>query len=151
MVYTIGQVAQEYNISVHTLRYYEKEGLLPFVKRTKSGIRQFDEHAMDGLKIIDCLKKTGMPLKDIKEFMDSCILGDETLVKRRDMFHEREKIVLEQIKELDNVLSVVKYKCWYYDTAVELGSEKEVIKISADDLPHEIKTLYKEYKEKEVI
>lgn len=147
VVYTIGQVAKKYNLSIHTLRYYEKEGLLPFVKRTSSGIRQFDDNAIDGIRIIECLKKTGMPLKKIKEFIDSCIQGDETLIKRKNMFHERKKVVLDQIQDLNNTLNVIKYKCWYYDTAVEFGSEKKVMNLPIDQLPNEVKSLYDKYKE----
>ncbi len=129
MDYSISQVAKTYNLSIHALRYYEKEGLLPFVKRTQSGIRKFDEIAMDGLKIVECLKKSGMPLKEIKQFLDWCQEGDTTLTKRRDMFHERREIVLAQMAELKNVLDVISYKCWYYETAVTEGSEEAVKKI----------------------
>jgi len=129
MEYSISKVAETYNLSIHTLRYYEKEGLLPFVKRTKSGIRKFDDAALDGLKIVECLKKSGMPLKDIKQFLDWCAEGKTTLTKRRDMFHERRETVLAQIAELHKVLDVINYKCWYYETAVNEGSEEAVRKM----------------------
>lgn len=124
MDYSISQVSEIYKLSIYTLRYYEKEGLLPFVKRTKSGIRKFNETALDGLKIVECLKKSGMPLKDIKRFLDWCEEGDATLTLRRDMFHERRETVLAQMAELQHVLDVINYKCWYYETAVSEGSEK---------------------------
>jgi len=124
MEYSISQVAEMYNLSIHTLRYYEKEGLLPFVKRTKSGIRKFDDEAIAGIKIVECLKKSGMPLKDIKVFRDWCQEGDSSLVKRRDMFYERRKTVLAQIAELQKVLDVINFKCSYYETAVNEGFEE---------------------------
>lgn len=129
MDYSISQVAESYNLSIHTLRYYEKEGLLPFVKRTRSGIRRFDKTALDGLKIVECLKKSGMPLKDIKRFLDWCQEGNSTLEKRRDMFYERRETVLAQVAELQKVLDVITYKCWYYETAVAEGSEEAVKKM----------------------
>ena len=142
MTYSIGQVAEEFNLSIHTLRYYEKEGLLPFVKRTSSGIRQFDEIALDGLKIVECLKKTGMPLKDIRLFLDWCQEGDNTLAKRKDMFHERKQAVLDQIAELQEVLNLINYKCWYYEEAVKHGSEEAVKNIPPEKIPEEIKDFF---------
>jgi len=129
MDYSISQVAKIYNISIYTLRYYEKEGLLPLVKRTRSGIRKFDEAALDSLKIVECLKKSGMPLKNIKQFLDWCQEGNASLAKRRDMFHERRETVLAQMAEMEKVLDVITYKCWYYETAVFEGSEEAVKKM----------------------
>lgn len=123
MEYSIGQVASIFNLSIHTLRYYEKEGLLPFIKRTKSGIRKFDDSSVGGLKMVECLKKSGMPLKDIKQFLDWCQEGDSSLAKRSKLFHERKETVLAQMAEMQKVLDVINYKCWYYDTAVAEGSE----------------------------
>ena len=96
------------------------------IKRSSSGIRQFDEYAIEGLKVVECLKKTGMPLKDIRQFIDWCRDGDDTLEKRRDMFYERKQAVLAQITELNEVMKLIEFKCWYYDTALEKGSEKAV-------------------------
>ncbi len=143
MNYSIGQVADKFDLSIHTLRYYEKEGLLPFVKRTTSGIRQFDEQTIESLRIVECLKKTGMPLKDIRQFMDWALEGDSSLEQRQSMFHERKKVVLDQIAELQSVLDLINFKCWYYDTAAELGSEKAVTSMDRSDIPEEIKDLYR--------
>ena len=144
MTYSIGEVSKLFNLSIHTLRYYEKEGLLPFVKRTVSGIRKFDETDIEELKIVECLKKTNMPLKDIRTFLDWCQDGDNTIEKRRDMFYERKKIVLEQIAELEKVLDTVNFKCWYYDTAVKDGTEEAVRKFPVERMPNDIKSIYEE-------
>jgi DNA-binding transcriptional MerR regulator len=128
MDYSISQVSKMYNLSIHTLRYYEKEGLLPSIKRTRSGIRKFDETTISGIKIVECLKKSGMPLKDIKLFIEWCEQGDASLIKRRDMFHERRETVIAQIAEMQKVLDVINYKCWYYDTAVDEGTESGVLR-----------------------
>ena len=69
MYYTIGEMAKIINVAPSTLRYYDKEGLLPFVERTEGGIRMFKESDYEGLTIINCLKNSGMPLKDIKVFL----------------------------------------------------------------------------------
>ncbi len=121
--YSISEVAKELNLSVYTLRYYDKEGLLPFVERTASGIRVFKDSDINALNIIECLKSTGMPIKEIKNFIDWCSEGDSTLQNRFDMFLERKAIVEAQIKELHKTMEVIDHKCTYYKTALEAGTE----------------------------
>ncbi|MEL7655175.1 MAG: MerR family transcriptional regulator [Bacillota bacterium] len=123
MTYSIGQVAKMLNLTIYTLRYYDKEGLLPFVERTLNGTRVFKESDLDALKIIECLKATGMPIKDIKNFIDWCSLGDSSLQQRNVMFIERKAIVEAQMEELKKTMEVIEHKCWYYKTALEAGTE----------------------------
>ena len=144
MTYSISQVAKKFNLTIHTIRYYEKEGVLPFIKRTKSGIREFDQKSLDALNMIECLKKTGMSLKDIKVFQDWCAEGDSSIEKRKEMFEERKEDILGQISELQHVLKLIEFKCWYYGKASELGSEKAVMDLEKDKIPDEIKKLYQE-------
>lgn len=124
MKLTISEVGEKMNLTVHTIRYYDKEGLLPFVERTESGIRYFSEQDIEGLALINCLKSTGMPIKEIKSFVDWCVEGDSTLNQRYAMFIERKESVLKQISELQKALDRIEHKCWYYKTAVEAGTEK---------------------------
>lgn len=98
--YSISEAAKELNLTPYTLRYYDKEGLMPFVERTLSGNRLFKESDISALKIIECLKSTGMPIKEIKNFIDWCSDGDSTLQQRYDMFIDRKAIVEAQIEEL---------------------------------------------------
>lgn len=123
MLYSISQVAEKTGLTTHTLRYYEKEGLLPFVSRTNSGIRDFKESDLDRLSIITCLKQSGMPIKQIKQFIDLCILGDDTLEERLDIFIQHKKLVEEQMAELEKHMQKINHKIWYYKTAVEAGTE----------------------------
>lgn len=121
--YSIGEVAKQLNLSVYALRYYDKEGLMPFVERTASGIRSFKESDISALKIIECLKATGMPIKEIKHFIDWCSEGDTTLQKRYDMFIERKAIVAAQMEELKKTMEVIDHKCLYYQMALDAGTE----------------------------
>ncbi|MFD1862928.1 MerR family transcriptional regulator [Planococcus chinensis] len=121
--YTIGEVAKQLNLSVYALRYYDKEGLMPFVERTASGIRSFKESDISALKIIECLKATGMPIKEIKHFIDWCSDGDATLQKRYDMFMERKALVEAQMEELKKTMAVIDHKCQYYQAALDAGTE----------------------------
>lgn len=121
--YSISEVAKELNLTVYTLRYYDKEGLMPFVERTESGTRLFKETDIDALKIIECLKATGMPIKEIKSFIDWCSEGDSTLQQRYDMFIERKAIVEAQMEELKKTMELIEHKCSYYKTALDAGTE----------------------------
>ncbi|SDX68090.1 MerR family transcriptional regulator [Paenibacillus sp. PDC88] len=121
--YTISEVARELNLTPYTLRYYDKEGLLPFVERTASGKRLFKQSDVDTLKIIECLKLTGMPIKEIKSFIDWCSDGDDTLQQRHDMFIERRTRVEAQMEELKKTMEVIEHKCLYYKTALDAGTE----------------------------
>lgn len=121
--YSISEAAKLLNLTVYTLRYYDKEGLLPFVERTTGGRRLFKESDLDALHIIECLKSTGMPIKEIKTFIDWCADGDATLQQRYDMFIERKATVEAQMKELKRTMELIEHKCMYYKTALEAGTE----------------------------
>ncbi|WP_339286825.1 MerR family transcriptional regulator [Paenibacillus sp. FSL R5-0486] len=130
MTYSIGEVAKKLDLTVYTLRYYDKEGLMPFVERTTSGTRLFKDSDIDFLKIIQCLKLTGMPIKDIKDFIEWCSEGDSSLKQRYDMFTERKAIVEAQMEELRRTMEVIEHKRSYYETALEAGTE-EIHKIKS--------------------
>lgn len=121
--YSISEVAKELNLTVYTLRYYDKEGLMPFVERTASGTRLFKESDIAALKVIECLKSTGMTIKEIKTFIDWCSEGDSTLQQRYDMFVDRKAHVVAQMEELMKTMEVIEHKCLYYKTALDAGTE----------------------------
>lgn len=122
MTYTISEAAQRIHVTASALRYYDKEGLLPFVDRSEGGIRRFKDSDFEWLAIIECLKATQMPLRDIKVFVDWCMQGDATLQQRFDMFAERKAAVEQQMAQLQRTLDIVKYKYWYYKKALEAGT-----------------------------
>jgi DNA-binding transcriptional MerR regulator len=122
MEYTISEVADKFNISIPTIRYYDKLGLLPLLKRNKGNVRTFSEADFDFLRMIEILKITGMELKDIRRYFYWCYLGNSTLKKRYDMFLERKKQAEEQINALKKSLQMIEYKCEYYKLANELGT-----------------------------
>ena len=123
MNYTIRQVAEKMGVTVSTLRYYDKEGLLPFVDKKPNGTRVFKDEDFQWLAIIACMKNSGMPIKDIKKFMDFCNEGDNTLKERLKIFIERKEAVQKQIEELNKVMETINHKIWYYETAIEAETE----------------------------
>ena len=122
MFYTIGEMARRMNVSPSTLRYYDKEGLLPFVERSGGGIRMFKDSDLEWLKIIECLKCTGMSIREIKVFIDWCVEGDATIGDRLELIKKQQLNVKRQIEELQTHLRVLDYKRWYYETAQAAGS-----------------------------
>lgn len=123
MNYTIGEAAKQLNLSVPTLRYYDKEGLLPYIERTDSGNRIFHDKDLELLNVIQCLKSSGMSIKAIKHFIEWCEEGDATLQQRFDMFMTQKAAVEEQMIELQSTLDLINHKCEYYETALEAGTE----------------------------
>lgn len=140
-MYTIGQVSKMFDIPVSTLRYYDKEGLFPSMKR-QGGIRQFSDDEFEALHVIDCLKRSGLEIKDIKRFMQWCTEGPSTYTQRKELFECRRKVVLEQINQLEKALAMLEFKCWYYDTAIKDGNEERLENMLPDNLPPREQALY---------
>ena len=135
MTYTIGEMARLLNIAPSALRYYDKEGLLPFVKRSSGGIRIFDQQDYEWLQIIECLKKTGMQLKDIRRFIQLAMQGDETIEARLDLFIKQREVVKKQMEDLQETLDTLNFKCWYYETAKEAGSTETPQNMPLEEIP----------------
>ena len=79
MIYTVGEMAQKLGVPASTLRYYDKEGLLPFVERSSGGIRMFREKDFEWLQVIRCMKQAGMSIKDIRQYIELSMQGDDTI------------------------------------------------------------------------
>ena len=137
MSYTIKQAAEIMNVTPATLRYYDKQGLLPFMKRKESGYRIFSEEDIAMLRVIECLKKTGMSIKDIRQFSKWVQMGDNSLQERYEMFLVRKRTVEAQMAELQETLDFINHKCWYYETAIEAGTERIHYKEKTEKLPCE--------------
>ncbi len=120
-----------------TLRYYDKQGLLPFMERKESGYRIFSDGDIAMLRVIECLKKSGMSIKDIRQFSEWVLMGDDSLQERYGMFLERKKAVEAQMADLQKTLDFINHKCWYYETAIEAGTEKIHFKEHVKKLPCE--------------
>lgn len=124
MNYTIKQAAERANLTVHTLRYYDKEGLLPFLHRDQGGNRVFGESDLEWLGLICCLKNTGMPIKQIGAFIQWCLVGDETLDLRREMLLEHRQAVIRQLAELNHNLEKINCKIDHYNHLCEVRNEQ---------------------------
>lgn len=140
-MYSIGQVSEMFGLPISTLRYYDKQGLFPEITRV-SGIRKFSDRELEALRVIECLKKSGLEIKDIKQFMQWCRQGKETYPQRKQLFEMQRKNVEQEIEKLNRVLDMLNFKCWYYDKAIKDGGEENLKVLPNDDMPEEIKKAY---------
>ena len=140
-MYTIGQVSTMTGVPVSTLRYYDKEGLFPGLER-RSGIRRFGDRELEALRVIDCLKKSGLEIRDIKQFMAWCEEGPSTYSQRKELFEARREAVKAEMEKLQKTLDMVQFKCWYYETALQEGNEDGLVTMLPDGLPPEVQKWY---------
>ena len=146
-MYSIGQVAEMFGMPISTLRYYDKQGLFPNMERV-SGIRKFSEQEIEALRVIECLKKAGMEIRDIKRFMDWCSEGSSTYPQRKAMFEERKAHMEAEIRRMNRTLDMLKFKCWYYEQAIRDGNEEKLAAMIPDELPKDIRAIYDSSHEK---
>ncbi len=114
MDYSMEQVSKRTSLPPHTLRFYEREGLLPNVNRSKGGIRRFTDEDLEWLGLVRCLKETGMSIKQIRTFVELSQQGAQTLKKRCDMLYQHRVEVEEKIRVLGEHLEKVDRKIAYF-------------------------------------
>ena len=144
MVYTVGEIARLLDVPASTLRYYDKEGLLPFVERSSGGIRMFRESDFEWLRIINCMKKAGMSIKDIRQYIEMALQGDDTIDLRLQMFRHQREVLLEQMREMQHTLEMVEYKCWYYETAKAAGTAEHLQELPEEEVPERFRAVRQE-------
>lgn len=140
-MYAIGQVSEMFGLPISTLRYYDKQGLFPNMERV-SGIRKFSNREIEALRVIECLKKAGMEIKDIKQFMDWCTQGPSTYPQRKAMFEAQKAHLEEELRHINQTMDMLKFKCWYYEQAMKDGGEEGIAAMIPDGLPEEIRRAY---------
>lgn len=142
MFYTAGEAAKILGITASAIRYYDKEGLLPYLEKTSGGIRMFREEDLVSLRLIRCLKKAGLPLKEIRRFMNLPDDGEETIRTRLSILLRQKEVLQQKQKELDEMMNVVNYKIWYYATSQAEGTTRKVSSLSEGELPKEVRSGY---------
>lgn len=135
MTYTVGEMAKRLGVAPSTLRYYDQQGLLPFVERSESGARVFRDADFEWLQIIGCLKQTGMRLADIRHFIELAMRGDETIEARLALICEQKQAVQRQMETLGQTLETLEFKQWYYETARAAGTTKVPANMAPEELP----------------
>lgn len=111
----IAEVSREYDISADTLRYYERIGLLPAVGRDSSGNRDYQESDINWIGFIKCMRKAGLSIEALIEYVDMFGKGDETIVARKELLLEQRELLQTKIDELNDTMSYLNTKIEHYD------------------------------------
>ena len=144
MPYTIKQAAELTNLTPVTLRYYDKQGLLPYMERRESGYRMFSDGDIAMLRVIECLKKSGMSIKDIRQYIELAMQGNDTIDTRLAMFRHQREVLEAQMAELQHTMSMVDYKCWYYETAQATGTIDTPKYMPLEQIPEQFRAIRQE-------
>ena len=114
-MYTMMQVCKETGMTYQTLKYYCNEGLVPNVKRAGNNRRIFDEHDVKWIKDLVCLKKCGMSIQEMKEYLDLCLQGKSTIPQRKEMLTAKQESLRQSIQELEDSVAYIDWKQNFYD------------------------------------
>lgn len=140
-LYTIGDAAAKLGMPASTIRFYEKNGLIPNQQRSSDGRRLFDEDDLEWMRFVERLKVSGMPIKEIREYIDLYLQGDATIEERRRIVYSRRAAIDAQLEELMLACDFIDYKCWYYDVARESGTCDTPKNMPYEELPEDIKRI----------
>lgn len=122
----IAEVSERYGLSVDTLRYYERIGLIPHVTRSESGIRDYNELDVRRVDFIKCMRGAGLSIEVLIEYMELVRQGDQTIETRKEILREQRNLVEARINEMQKTLEVLNRKIGVYETAI-LTKEKQIV------------------------
>ena len=121
---TIAEVSRKYDLTQDTIRYYEKEGLIPTVPRTESGIRNFDEESCNWIEFIKCMRNAGLEIEVLKEYVKLFREGKSTVTKRKELLQKQREKLLKKQKNINETIDRLNYKIKLYDD-IEAGKRKD--------------------------
>lgn len=114
-MYTMMQVCREVGMTYQTLKFYCNEGLVPNVKRDKNNRRIFDEKDIKWINDLTCLKRCGMSIQEMKEYLDLCLQGASTIPLRKELLAKKQEALRLSIKELEDSVAYIDWKQNFYD------------------------------------
>lgn len=129
----IAEVSRKYHISIDTLRYYERAGLIPAVNRAGNGIRDYDDTDLRRVEFIQCMRRAGLPIETLTDYMKLVLQGDETIEVRKEILKEQRKLLVARIDEMRETMRILDYKIRVYEDAI-LAKEKNL----SDQIKEEI-------------
>lgn len=118
---TIKEVCKKYDITADTLRYYEKIGVIPNVNRTSGGIRDYQDEDIQWVENALCLRKSGLSVEAIAEYVRLYLEGDSTFKERQDLLVKQREELLREMHQLEETLERLNYKISKYDEAIATG------------------------------
>ncbi len=124
----IAEVSQRYDISLDTLRYYERVGLIQPVNRNKNGIREYNETDIKRVEFVKCMRSAGLPIEALVEYVGLVQQGDKTIEARKEILIKQREQLVAKMQAMQKTLDLLNYKIEVYENAV-LQKEKEIIRI----------------------
>ena len=124
MNYTIKKVSEMTGLSIPTIRYYDKEGLLPDLQRKESGYRVFSDRDLEAIDLIECFKESGLTIREIRHFMSLVRQGDVTLDERLAIYQMHIARLEEKLAAVQNALEHSRRTLAFYEIAAKTGSEE---------------------------
>lgn len=118
-MYTMKDICAQTGLPYETLRFYCNEGLIPNVKRDKNNYRIFGDKDLAWIKSLQCLKKCGMSIHDMKEYINLCIAGERTIEERKIMLNKQKKLLREKINEMNQSIDFINEKQAFYDGVLD--------------------------------
>ena len=115
MLHTMMQACKETNMTYQALKFYCNQGLVPNVKRDKNNRRVFDDRDIAWISSLICLKKCGMSIQEMKEYLDLCLQGEQTIPQRKEMLTKKQESLRQSIKELKESIDYIDWKQSFYD------------------------------------
>ena len=122
----IAEVSEQSGMSVDTLRYYERVGLIPPVNRSESGIRDYNELDLRRVDFIKCMRSAGLPIEVLIDYVALVQKGDKTIEARKEILKEQRQLLAARMQEMQKTLDILDHKIEVYEKAV-LKKEKEMI------------------------
>ena len=122
----ISEVSKKYNISPDTLRYYEKEGLLPNVKKNASGIREYSENDCNWVEFIKCMRGAGLSIEVLAKYIELFYKGDSAKEERKNILTEERAKLIEKRDAIQATIDRLDYKIDAYDKTI-IKKEKELL------------------------
>lgn len=120
---TITEVSKKYDLTADTLRYYERIGLIPPVPRTKGGVRNYDEDSCRWIELMKCMRKAGVQIEALIEYVALFKQGDETLDARKAILIEQRNQLIDRMEDMQESLEHLNYKIELYESG-KMRTEK---------------------------
>lgn len=141
MFYTVKEVAEKTGLTPYTIRYYLKEGLFPSIERASNGTRLFQDRDIESFYMIECMKRCGMTISEIRQYMDWLMEGDENIDKCLALFQKKQEELDRELQRLQECSQAVKYKVWYYETAKKAGTISIHNTIPQEEVPEDMRQI----------
>lgn len=134
-LYTMKETCKKVDMTYEALKFYCNEGLVPNVKRNKNNHRVFDERDINWIASLSCLKKCGMSIQEMKEYLALCLQGPDTIPERKIILEEKRNSLLEKIAELNNSIDYIDWKQQFYDDVLsgKRKYESNLIAVDAEE------------------